>query len=459
MLHHTDTIAAVSTPAGSAARAITRLSGDDAVDIAQKIVDPPVRLAETGPWSSRRISIRLLEGRIHLPATLYLMPAPRSYTRQDIVELHTVGSPVILQMLLDELLQLGARMAGPGEFTRRAFLNGRIDLAQAEAVMAIIQARNDADLRVAVGQLTSSSSDRLADLRDHLIGLRAYVETAIDFSDQDIELISSEEIASSLAEARTMIAGLIGSGERAGSGKAGVITAIVGLPNAGKSSLFNRLAGGDRAIVTHIPGTTRDTVEATIEVAGTAFRLIDTAGVEAAQDAIQHCAVERTRETLNSAQLLLYVIDGNAGTSEADRKLWATRPPVPGIVVVNKADLPQSAAPEAIAFRFSADRVIAASATEGIGIDELLAAMADAVASGEVDVSAHPFAANVRLREALRRTDKRLLAAFELASHNAGEELIAIEIRDALDNIGRLTGDVADDDLLDAIFSRFCIGK
>ncbi len=459
MLYHTDTIAAVSTPAGSAARAITRLSGDDAVDIVQKIVDPPVRLAEIRPWSSRRVSIRLWGGRIHLPATLYLMPAPRSYTRQDIVELHTIGSPVILQVLLDELLQQGARLAGPGEFTRRAFLNGRINLTQAEAVMAVIHARNDADLRVAVGQLASSSSDRLAELRDHLIGLRAYVETGIDFSDQDIELISSEEIASSLAEARTMIASLIGSRERAGSGKAGITTAIAGLPNAGKSSLLNRLAGGDRAIVTHIPGTTRDTVEAAIEVGGMEFRLIDTAGVEAAQDAIQRCAVERTHEALNSAQLLLYVIDGNAGASEADRMLWATRPPVPCIVVVNKTDLPQSAAQEATALRFGVDHVVAVSAPEGSGIEELLAAMAGAVASGEVDVSAHPFAANVRLREALRRADKCISAASELASGNAGEELIALEIREALDNIGRLTGDVADDDLLDAIFERFCVGK
>jgi tRNA modification GTPase len=459
MLDTADTIAAVSTPAGSALRGIVRLSGKRALEIVEPLLDPPIRLRSLPAYSRIQATVRLPRWSVGVPVVLYVMRAPRSYTREDIVELHTIGSPMLQQMLLEELTARGARLAGPGEFTRRAFLNGRIDLAQAEAVMAVVRAQTDADLRVAVAQLTGAASRRLSDLRDDLLSLRACVEASIDFSDQGIELISASDIASALTKARAEIASLIGTGERTGSGKGGVATPIVGLPNAGKSSLLNRLAGGQRAIVTHVPGTTRDTVEATIEIDGIAFRLVDTAGIEAAQDAVRCSAVARSRDAMASAQLILFVVDAARGLDDSDRKLWAERPPVPCILVASKIDLPVAAQPDSMALHLGAERHVGVSAATGQGIDRLRAVMAAAVAAGEVDASAQPFAANLRQRDALRRADQRLAAALQLAQGDAGAELIALELREALDRVGELTGELADDHLLDLIFSRFCIGK
>ena len=456
-----DTIVATSTPAGRSPRAIVRLSGPEALEVASGVLDPKAPLGEVPAYGSTDAVLALAAEGIRCPAVVYVMRAPRSYTREDVVEVHTVGSPALLGALTDALVARGARPAEPGEFTRRAFLNGRIDLTQAEAVQAVIRARSEAELRVAQSQLGGAFRDAVEALRARTVQWLAELEAAIDFTDQDIELIEPAAAAERLDELAADVEAVAGS-EPPAPPKEGVATAICGLPNAGKSSLLNALAGEGRAIVAHVPGTTRDTVEHPVAVEGITFRLVDTAGLRGGAGAIEREAVERAEGAAAAAELVLLVVDASRPLSSAARALWdrltsEEMPPV--ITVLNKCDLAPrvSAADEGrLAQR---GPVVNVSALGRDGLDALRAAMARAARSGAVDGSAHPFWVNARHRAALGRAAEALGRARKALADALGFEFAAADLRDALAALGDIVGRTTPDDVLGTIFTQFCIGK
>ena len=456
----TDTIVATSSPAGRSVRAIVRLSGPDAVRIASGVFasDPPVHRLPT--YSSADGVVVLEREAIRCPGRVYVMLAPRSYTREDVVELHTVGAPPLLAALTDALTEAEARPAEPGEFTRRAFLNGRIDLTQAEAVQAVIAARSRAELRVSQSQLGGSFRRAVESLRADLVDLLAHVEASIDFVGEAIRLIEPAEVAARLERVAARVESLAGA--EPAPPRLGVATALCGAPNAGKSSLLNALAGDDRAIVTRVPGTTRDTIEHLVEVDGVTFRLIDTAGVRAADDEIEEQAVDRAHAAAGAAELRLLVIDGSRPLGAEAAAVWEPLADGPGaavIAVLNKCDLPRRLSAGDAGRLARRGPVVSVSALRGDGLDALRSEMVRAVRSDAVTRSAHPFWLGARHRAALRRAAAALADGRGALADGLGLEFVAADVRGALDALGDIVGATTADEVLDTLFSQFCIGK
>jgi tRNA modification GTPase len=457
----TDTIVATSSPPGRSFRAIVRLSGPEARALGASVFasDPP--LGRIATYRSVPGHVVLKRDRIRCPADAYVMLAPRSYTREDVVEFHTVGAPPLLSALVDALTAAGARPAEPGEFTRRAFLNGRIDLTQAEAVQAVIRARSEAELRVAQAQLGGAFRRTVEGLRVALVDLLAEIEASIDFVDQDIEIIGLDEVARRLADLLDRVERLTGS-EPPAPPKEGVVAALYGLPNAGKSSLLNALAGRDRAIVMHVPGTTRDTLEHVVDIDGISFRLVDTAGLRAGGGAIEDEAMNRAGAAAAAADLALLVVDGSAPLDDADRERWWRRtgqggPPT--LTVLSKADLPRRVSAAGRGRLARRGPVVCVSARTGQGLDELRAAMIAAARSDPRARAAHAFWVGSRHRAALGRAAAVLQRARRASAGGLGAEFVAADLHEALAALGEIVGRSTPDDVLDAIFSRFCVGK
>lgn len=458
-LHTWDTIVAVSTPAGSSLRAIVRLSGKDAIHIASQVVHLPNRpLLDMSRYGIAEGTFELSPDGSLSPITLLLMRAPSSYTREDVVELQTFGSPVLLRMMVERLIELGARLAEPGEFTKRAFLNGRIDLAQAEAVGKLIHARSEAAQRRAIEELVGGRLHPLRELRRDIVDLCAKVELDIDFSDQDLEIVSADESLKSIKQARLECEELLIGSEETVERK-GIPIAIFGRPNVGKSSLMNVLVGSQRAIVSEIPGTTRDVLEADIELDGATFRLIDTAGIREANDALETEGVRRAKAALRSAEIGLFLLDGSMPIDHDD--LVASQDvSIPNfLIILNKSDLPSAVSKADVAQHFGSHPVRRISCHSGEGTAELLGELVSLAARGKADASFQSFETSVRRRAALRKAVESLRRAEEIIISEEGSELVALELREALFSIGELTGETASEDILERIFSEFCIGK
>lgn len=447
-----DTIAAIATPVGTGGIGIVRLSGPEAYAVLQRLFSRPDDLAPrqltygyvVDPDAGERVDEVLVA----------YMPAPRTYTRQDVVEIDCHGGPAPLRRVLDLCLAHGARLAGPGEFTLRAFLNGRIDLAQAEAVADLVAAKTDAGLRLAVAQLDGRLSSQVQGVRGRLLDALAWVEASIDFAEDEVP---PYEIDPDLRFAQGILSDLLAGAERGLVYRHGIRTAIVGQPNVGKSSLLNALLRVERAIVTPVPGTTRDTLEETLNLHGIPLVLVDTAGIRAeTHDLVEGMGVERSRAALAQADLALLVVDGNRALDDGDRNIAALVGTNPAIVVVNKTDLPTVVRVDDLLDGASCVEI---SALTGAGIDDLERAIEATVFSGRVVASDAVLVGSPRHRDVLRRALEHVGAAIEARRTGMPLDFCSIGLRSAVNALGEITGETASEALLETIFSRFCIGK
>lgn len=455
-MHEQDTICAVSTPPGEGGIGIIRVSGRDAVPIASGIFRP-----HTVSGSALGASHTLRYGHVVDPATnelvdevlVSVMRAPATYTREDVVEINCHGGMVPLWRTMDLLVAAGARQAEPGEFTKRAFLNGRIDLAQAEAVMDIIRAKTDLALQAANEQLRGGLSAEISVLRDRLIAIIASVEAGIDFP-EDMESEAGKTPEEEVSRVLDGIDGLLSSASFGRILRDGFATSIVGRPNVGKSSLLNALLRQDRAIVTEVPGTTRDVLEEYLNVAGVPLRILDTAGIRHSHDVVEQEGIRRSLEAMGSADIVLVVLDGSQPLMPEDRLVLDAVNGKNAIAVINKSDLPRK-----LEANGQPETRIAVSCRTGAGLEDLRQSIADMVKKGTITSREHAWAVNQRHRTALEQTKESLQRAIETITSGLSPEFIAVDLRGALDSLGLIIGATYTEDILERIFNDFCIGK
>ncbi|HOZ46704.1 MAG TPA: tRNA uridine-5-carboxymethylaminomethyl(34) synthesis GTPase MnmE [Candidatus Hydrogenedentes bacterium] len=452
-----DTIAAISTPLGEGGIGIVRISGLRAIDIAAEAFRSGhgCDLRER----SRRVyygHVVDASGQVIDEVLVHVMRAPHSYTREDVVEINCHGGAGPVSAVLERILEAGARLAGPGEFTQRAFLNGRIDLVQAEAVIDRIQARTKAGLRAAAAAADGVLSKSIHEMRDTMADALAHIEAAVDFPDEDLPDLVDEGLRSRLDAVSLRMRELLDTAEAGRLYREGAAVVIVGKPNVGKSSLFNALLRDARAIVTAIPGTTRDRIEEIITVSGVPVRLADTAGLRPPQDEVEEIGVALARDSIRRADVILLVIDGSQPVSREDESLagevLATGQPV--VLVCNKRDLGQRGEfPGGGRFRATA-RV---SAKTGEGLGDLEQALASLLLGNASVVPEQGLITRAHQRDSLRRAEAALNHL--LAHFGASPEFLSIDLRDALAAVGEITGETTAEDVLNRIFSTFCIGK
>jgi tRNA modification GTPase len=455
-----DTIAAISTATGDSGIGIVRISGRGAREVLRHVFVPAAGQGAAGSLESHRVyyghAVDPTTGEVIDEVLALCMLAPRSYTREDVVEIHCHGGPVPVQRLLLSVLQSGARLAVAGEFTMRAFLNGRIDLAQAEAVADVIRSRTDRGLALAMKGLGGHLSRQVRAARQELLRVLAYLEATIDFVEDEIP---EEDVEGPLRAGLERVQRLLATADQGIIARQGVRVAIVGRPNVGKSSLLNALLKSDRAIVTEIAGTTRDTLEETANFGGVPVCLVDTAGIADSVDPVERLGVERSRRAIDEADLCLLVVDGSAPLSGEDRRIAQALRGAPAIIASNKADLPSVPAEGELEALIEGAPVVRTSALSSEGLEALQEMVLRAVLCGNVAQTDEVLVSNPRHKGALLRAEAALRDA--LASVEAGlpADCTASDIRAAVDALGEITGETATEDLLETIFSHFCIGK
>ena len=454
-----DTIAAIATPQLPSAIGILRLSGPDT----RRILDVVFSPAHGGPISGqapRRMVLGDLhdrQGRIIDSALAVLFPGPHSYTGEDCAEIHCHGSPVVLNEGLDALFSQGARQARGGEFTQRAFLNGRMDLIQAEAVADLIDAESPAAARNAVGQLEGRLSRGVEEIYDGLMEVVSRFYAVVDYPDEDIDPLTQGQLSQTLTRSETALETLLATFRRGQLLRQGVPAVILGKPNAGKSSLLNALLGYDRAIVTDVAGTTRDTVEEKVQVGHVLLRLCDTAGLRETDDAVERIGVERSRAALAGAALALLVLDGSASLTPEDEAAMAQAARAPRVIcLINKSDRPLAFAPEELRSRFP--HLCVVSAATGAGLDALGETVAALFPAGGAE-SAGELLTNARQADAARRALEAVTRASESLEAGITPDALLTDAEEALAALGELTGASVREDVTARIFERFCVGK
>ena len=447
-----DTIAAISTPLGEGGIGIVRISGEDSLRIADRIFK--------GKATPSKVPTHTVHyGKIIDPSTqteidevlLTVMRKPHTYTTEDVVEINTHGGIAVLKRILQIVLDNGARLAERGEFTKRAFLGGRLDLSQAEAVIDIIRAKTEEGLSLAYSQLQGRLSHELNEIKDTLVNALTLLELSIDFPEEDVEEPNPEEIKGYLDKAKNKLISLIHAGERGKIVREGVSFAITGRTNVGKSSLFNALLLEDRAIVTPYPGTTRDIIEGWIDINGIPIKLIDTAGIRDSDNPIEQLGVERTRKAIKESHGILFVLDKSTGVMDEDLEVLEHLKGKKIIGVLNKSDL--GGREDGWNFDFP---LISVSALKHTNIDKLANLMKDVVAPSDYE---SPILARERHIEALKGAAISVNKAYDGITNNQLPELISYEIKEALNSLGKITGETTPEDVLDKIFDEFCIGK
>ena len=456
-----DTIAAISTPPGPGAIGILRLSGPRAVEVAQASFRPlnKMPLSQHRPHELVYGDLLDRDGQPIDRVLCTFSRGPVSYTGEDTAEFQCHGSPMVLSLGLEALFSRGARQARAGEFTRRAFLNGKLDLAQAEAVGDLLEARSREGARHAAGQLTGALSRRIGAVYSALVDIMAHFHAVLDYPDEDIDPFRMEELSGQLSRQEAALRALAGSYRRGQYIRDGVPCAIVGRPNAGKSSLLNALVGFDRAIVTNIPGTTRDTVEERAELGGVTLRLIDTAGLRDSDDPIEQLGVERSRAAMEEAALVLLVVDGTekATREDADLARAIAGTGKPWVLIRSKGDLAGENADDLAALAEGAP-LVSLSAKTGEGLDELGRAVAALFPQGSED-KAGELITNARQAEAAGRALDCVVRAGQALTDGVTPDALLTDVEEALEALGELTGQSVREDVTDRIFSKFCVGK
>lgn len=456
-----DTIAAVSTPPGVGGIALIRMSGKDAFCLASKFFEPsqgidlkraPSHTVYHGHWVDR-------EGKILDEVLVSLFRSPRSYTGEDVVEVSCHGGLRLTRCLLEILTAAGARHAEPGEFTQRAFLNRRMDLTQAEAVLDLIRAQSGLSMETAIQQLRGNLSRKINQLKEDLLKICAHFEGSLDFPDEHLEIYSAKEFSSRLDAIETEVRGLIASFERGLAMREGILTVIVGRPNVGKSSLLNALLEKDRALVSEIPGTTRDTVEETVEIGGWALRLVDTAGLTPRpKDKLDQLGIARAQTYLQEADLLLFLIDGSGGWTSEDEMLAAELQGKNVLLVVNKIDLPQKLSLQKADGKILDSQPCFVSCVTGEGLTELQKRIEERIREKGI-VQGSPVLTRLRHKQALEKSLEGICQARRASREGLSAEFILEDLRMAVDSLRELVGEIYSEDFLDVIFQEFCIGK
>lgn len=453
-----DTIAAIATPLGEGGLAVIRISGPHALQVADQAF-VPVGKASLNPSAAPTHTIHygriMRENQVIDEVMLAVMRAPRTFTREHVVEITCHGGLLPAKLVLDTVLEKGARLALPGEFTKRAFLNGRIDLTQAEAVADLIHSRTELALTAAQEQLAGKLSQRINQLRDELMKTLAHVEAHIDFPDEDISPDTKEKLLERMERGVAFMDELLRTANEGQILRRGIRAAIVGRPNAGKSSLLNQLLGHNRAIVSPIPGTTRDTIEETANIRGLPVVFVDTAGLREARDEIELEGIRRSHDTLARAELILHVLDGAEPFTDTDEKYLAEFAGKKRILVVNKIDLPRRLVwPGGLNMP-----IVEVSCVTSQGMEALKDAIKDLVWAGEIKAEMLQVMINSRHQDALKRARTALRETIQGLRADQTLELVAMELRIAANAVGEIVGKTTTEDLLDSIFSQFCIGK
>ena len=455
----TDTIAAISSAAGNSGIGIIRVSGDEAIEVVDKIFRPANKNKKLANVESHTVHYgHIMDGDKTLDQVLVIvMKNPHSYTGEDTVEIDCHGM-LILKKVLDLVLKNGARTAEPGEFTKRAFLNGRIDLSQAEAVMDLINSKNDFALNSSIEQLKGGVSDAIKDIRKDIIYHIAFIESALD----DPEHISldgyDEEITEMLNENIDKISKLVNSFDNGRIMKEGIKTVILGKPNAGKSSLLNLMLGEDRAIVTDIEGTTRDTLEENINFNGLSLKIIDTAGIRDTEDLVERIGVNKAKEIAKEGDLIIYVVDGSRELDDNDREIIKLINDKQAIILVNKSDMDTVINIDELKKDSNRD-VILFSAKNGEGMDQLEEEIRNMFYSGKVTYNDQVYITNARHKEALENALESLKQVKNSVDAGMPEDFYSIDLMDAYTDLGLIIGESVEDDLVNEIFSKFCMGK
>ncbi|MBW1780630.1 MAG: tRNA uridine-5-carboxymethylaminomethyl(34) synthesis GTPase MnmE [Deltaproteobacteria bacterium] len=455
-----DTIAAIATPIGQAGIGIIRVSGPLCLHIARKIFRPRNPVPDL---KSHRLYLGHLwdpsSGNVIDEVLLTFMKAPRTYTREDIIEINSHSGYTLLSKILDILLSQGARLAQPGEFTLRAFLNGRIDLTQAEAVIDLINSRSERGLYLASQQVQGAFKREIERLRQTAIHILARAEAAIDFPEAEADEIFKEAGGHQIEKDLIIPIDALIAAHESRLWVDGINTVIAGRVNAGKSSLLNRLLNEQRAIVTPIPGTTRDIIESTITIEGIPLRLMDTAGFRTVDDEVERLGLHLTKQKLTEADFVLIVIDQSRALGQDDLDIILQSKGKRGLIVLNKIDLPSKLGQRADDETLSLFPAVRISALTGEGIDQLKKALKDCILGGKLDMTSSHAAPNVRHRHALSHAVRFFRGAALKIREDAPMEIVALELKSGLDALGEITGETTPEDVLDSIFSQFCLGK
>lgn len=458
-----DTIAAISTPMGEGAIAIVRLSGDEAIAIADRIFkgaggkrlkDVPSHTIHYGHI------IDPANGQTVEEVMVSVMKAPKTFTREDVVEINCHGGLVSVNRVLQLVLTNGARLAEPGEFTKRAFLNGRIDLSQAEAVIDLIRAKTDRAMHVALSQMEGRLSNMIRHLRQTILETLAHVEVNIDYPEyDDVEEMTHQLLMEKAAYVRDQIDRLLQTAQQGKILREGLATAIIGRPNVGKSSLLNNLVHENKAIVTDIPGTTRDVIEEYVNVRGVPLRLIDTAGIRETEDIVERIGVERSQQMVKEADLILLVLNYNEPLMEEDEQLFATVKGKEVIVIVNKTDLPQKIDMERVRELAAGRPVVTTSLLEEKGIEELEEAISRLFFTGAVEAGDLTYVSNSRHIALLHQAKQAIEEAIAGIEAGVPIDIVQIDLTRAWELLGEIIGDTVHESLIDQLFSQFCLGK
>lgn len=460
-MYNEDTIAAISTPPGEGGIGIVRLSGSNAEAIIKNIF-----VSINGKTLSEIRDRHFYYGKIINrdretidEVMMVLMRKPRSYTKEDVAEIHCHGGMIPLRRILSLLLQEGARLAEPGEFTKRAFLNGRIDLTQAEGIMDLIAAKSEEAAKASVRQLEGIMSKRIRSMRDKLLNLLAHIEVTIDYPEEDIEPALFEDINNSLLSVGSDVQNLLDTADQGKLIRNGLKTVIIGKPNVGKSSLLNALVKENRAIVTDIPGTTRDIIEESINIRGILVRILDTAGIRETLDVIERMGVERSKKNIEDADLLILMLDASRPLDKDDEEILSWIVPRNALIVLNKIDKNPNINIEEIKRKVNGKTVIPASMVENKGVQDIEQYIYNMVFSGELSQKNDYIAINIRHQEALEKAQNHLNDSLEALAAHTPLDLISIDIRGAWEALGSITGETLTEDLIDKIFKEFCLGK